>query len=45
MINAVFRDVTLCEFLITDVSEKHIASEIKETSIGDLGTTLATINN
>jgi hypothetical protein len=39
--NAVFSDVTPCGSLRAEVSEECIASVIKVTRIGDLGTTLA----
>jgi hypothetical protein len=33
------------DLVTTEVSEKHIASIIRVTSIGELGTTLAVIDN
>jgi hypothetical protein len=35
--NAVFWDVTPCDFVRTDVSEERISSIIKVTRIGELG--------
>jgi hypothetical protein len=39
--NAVFWDVIPHGFLRTDVSKEYIASIIRVTAIGELGTTLA----
>jgi hypothetical protein len=41
MKNAVFWDVMLSGYCKNDVSEKRIASIIRVTRIGELGTTLA----
>jgi hypothetical protein len=41
MKNAAFCGVTTSAFVITDVSKKLMASIIRGTRIGDLGTTLA----
>jgi hypothetical protein len=41
MKNGVFWDVTPCDHVRTDVSEKHNAYFISVTRIGELGTTLA----
>jgi hypothetical protein len=38
--NAVIWDVTPCDFVRTDVSEERVASIIRVTRIGELGTTL-----
>jgi hypothetical protein len=38
---AVFWDLTPCDFCNTDVSEERIASIIRVTRIGELGTKLA----
>jgi hypothetical protein len=45
MKNAVFWDVTLCDSCKTEVSEERIASIIRVTGIGELGTTLAVTSN
>jgi hypothetical protein len=45
MRNGVFWDVTPCGSCKNRVSEEHIASIIKVTRIGELGTTLALTNN
>jgi hypothetical protein len=39
MKNAVLRDVTPCDFVITDVSEELIVSMIRVTEVDELGTT------
>jgi hypothetical protein len=43
--NGVFWDVTPCGSCKTDVSEELIASFIRVTRIGELGTTLAVTSN
>jgi hypothetical protein len=43
--NGVFRDVTPCGFVRTDVLKELSASIIKVTRIGELGTTLAITSN
>jgi hypothetical protein len=45
MKNPVFWDVTPCGSYRTDVSEEYIASVIRMTRFGKLGTTLAVTNN
>jgi hypothetical protein len=45
MKNGVFRDVTPCDSLRTDVLEEFSASIIRVTRIGELGTKLAVTNN
>jgi hypothetical protein len=45
MKHVVFWDVTPCGFVRTDVSEELIASIIRVTGIGELGTTLAVTSN
>jgi hypothetical protein len=45
MKNAVFWDVIPCGCLRTDISRERIASIIRVTRIGALGTTLAVTNN
>jgi hypothetical protein len=45
MKNAVFWDVTPLALVRTDVSEERIASIIRVTRIGELGTTLAVTSN
>jgi hypothetical protein len=43
--NAVLWDVTPCGFVRIDVSEEHIASLIRVTTIGELGIKLAITRN
>jgi hypothetical protein len=42
--NNVFWDIAVCGSCKNDISEEHIASIIRVTRIGELGTTLAVTN-